>query len=99
MTRSSLVDRTDDTQVSDRRQGPPPKRGSGGKGPERVTVNLIPRASQALHEVSDLTGDSKTDTINRALQVYKYLMEIVESGGDIYVREKDSEQFQLVKMF
>jgi hypothetical protein len=39
-----------------------------------------------LQRVSDLTGDSKTDSINRAIQVYAYLEEINANGGDIYVR-------------
>lgn len=36
----------------------------------KVTVNLIPAAETALQETADLTGYSRTDTINRALQVY-----------------------------
>jgi hypothetical protein len=78
----------------------PTGRDHGGHNPlERVTVNLVARASQALQSASDLTGDSKTDTINRALQVYAYLEEIISEGGAIYVREsKDSELMQL-KMF
>jgi hypothetical protein len=44
----------------------------GGIGPlERITVNLIARASRALQKVSELTGDSKTDSINRELERLK----------------------------
>lgn len=43
------------------------------QGLTRTTVNLVPRAVAALEEVSRLTGDNKTDVINRALQVYAYL--------------------------
>ena len=66
---------------------------------ERVTVNLVARASRALQLVSDLTGDTKTDSINRAIQVYAYLEEIVSNGGDIYVRESKDSELQLLKMF
>ncbi len=49
-------------------------RGSGSGGSlERVTVNLTPRSSKALEEVVGLTGDSKTDSINRAIQIYAYI--------------------------
>ncbi len=65
---------------------------------ERVTVNLIPRAAQALQRAVELTGDSKTDTINRALQAYVYLEEVTRSGGDIYVRESKDAELQLLKM-
>lgn len=54
---------------------------------ERVTVNLVPRASAALELATGLSQDSKTDTINRALQVYAFLLQAKEAGGGVYVRE------------
>jgi hypothetical protein len=90
MTKNGVIDAT--------RHSPPAKHGSGDSGPERVTVNLIPRAAQALHEASDLTGDSKTDTINRALQVYAYLEAITARGGEILVREPEDSTPRLVKI-
>jgi hypothetical protein len=48
---------------------------------------VIARAARARQEAADLTGDSKTDTINRAVQVYAYLEEINSRGGTIYTRE------------
>lgn len=66
----------------------------GGGGLERVTVNLIPRASRALELAGQLTGDSKTDTINRALQVYAYLEEVWSKGGAILV-ELDGKRTEL----
>lgn len=35
-----------------------------------LTVNLVPKAYQALVDASEITGDSRTDTVNRALQRY-----------------------------
>lgn len=102
MARSAVSDQTEEAPraASARRHGPPDDRGHGGGGSlERVTVNLIARASRALQRVSDLTGDSKTDSINRALQVYCYLEEISANGGDIYVRESKDSDLQRVKMF
>ncbi len=66
----------------------------GGGGLERVTVNLIPRASRALEQAGSLTGDSKTDTINRALQVYAYLEEVWSKGGAVLV-EIDGQRTEL----
>jgi hypothetical protein len=92
MTKSAVLEDT-------RRQGPPDERGHGGNGPlERVTVNLIARASRALQRVVDRTGDSKTDAINRAIQVYAYLVEIDANGGTITVRETKGSDPQLLKM-
>jgi hypothetical protein len=75
-------------------------RSGGGNGPlERVTVNLIARAARALQEVAELTGDSKTDNINRAIQVYAYLEAISQRGGAIYVRESADAELERVKIF
>lgn len=53
---------------------------------ERVTINLIPRASAALAEAAQLTGNSKTDTVNRALQAYAFLERTMAGGGEILIR-------------
>lgn len=68
----------------------PDHRGRGGGGLERVTVNLIPRASRALEQAVELTGDSKTDAINRALQVYAYLEQVWADGGAILAKNGDT---------
>jgi hypothetical protein len=52
----------------------------------RLTVNLIPRADSALTLAAEISGDSKTDTVNRALQVYAYLMHVLQDGDDILIR-------------
>jgi hypothetical protein len=66
---------------------------------ERVTVNLTARASRALDQAAQITGDTKTDTINRALQVYAYLEEITQNGGAIYIKESPDSEPQLIKIF
>lgn len=59
---------------------------------ERVTVNLIPRASDAVAEGMDMTGHSKTDFINRAVQLYAYVADVMNSGGTVLVREADDDE-------
>lgn len=66
---------------------------------ERVTVNLTGRAADALDQAAKLTGNTKTDTINRALQVYAYLEQVTNDGGTIYVRESPDGELQIIKMF
>lgn len=59
---------------------------------ERLIVNMTDRASQALELATELTEDSKPDTIKRALQVYSHLEQIMARDGAIHVREAaDSE--------
>ena len=79
--------RTEERQRSGRR----------ASGPlARVTVNLTARSTQALDELVELTGDTQTDTINRALQIYAHLERTARNGGSLYVRETTSSE--LVKL-
>jgi len=70
---------------------------SGGQG--RVTFNLSPRAARALEQVIGLTGDSKTDTINRAISVYAYVEEVLASGGAILVSAAGESEPKELKIF
>jgi len=75
-------------------------RGHGSSGPlERVTVNLTARSSRALELATELTGDTKTDTINRALQIYAFLEQICARGGSIYARESADSELERIKIF
>jgi hypothetical protein len=75
-------------------------RGHGSSGPlERVTVNLTARSSRALEVATGLTGDTKTDTINRALQIYAFLEQIYAHGGAIYARESADSELERIKIF
>ncbi|MCO5991919.1 ribbon-helix-helix domain-containing protein [Actinoallomurus rhizosphaericola] len=66
---------------------------------ERVTVNLTPRSAAALDEVVRLTRDTKTDVINRALQVYAFLEKVMNEGGAVYIREAESTDVERLKFF
>jgi len=46
-----------------------------------------------------LTGDTKTDTINRALQIYAFLEQICAHGGAIYARESADSELERIKIF
>lgn len=63
-------------------------------GLRRITVNLTPRACTALELAVKLTGDSKTDTLNRAIQVYAYIMNVTQNGGDLYLRDKGQDELE-----
>jgi hypothetical protein len=73
--------------------------GGGGGALERVTVNLSARAARALELIIKLTGDSKTDAINRALQVYAYVEETTAGGGSLYIQDGKDTALQRIKIF
>lgn len=89
-----------DAESADRGPLESGERGDGSDGPlERVTVNVTSRASRALDLATELTGDTKTDTLNRALQVYAYLEQLTACGGSVYVREAARSELELLKVF
>jgi hypothetical protein len=51
----------------------------------KVSANFVPRAVQALELASALTGDSRTDVLNRAVQMYAYLAKMMEEGNLVFV--------------
>lgn len=52
----------------------------------QIKVNLIEAASDALDRVSRATGNSETDVVNRALQVYAYVEDLRLRGGTLEER-------------
>jgi hypothetical protein len=77
-----------------------PDRASDRNRPlERVTVNLTARAALALDVATGLTGDTKTDIINRALQVYAFLQQVAAHSRPIYVGESAGSTAERVTFF
>ncbi len=73
---------------------------SGYRGPlEKITVNLTQRSQKALELAAELGQGHKTDTINKALQVHAYLLQVEASGGVIYVRETPDGEMMRVRIF
>jgi hypothetical protein len=66
---------------------------------ERVTVNLTPRSARALELATQLTGDSKTDVINRAIQVYAYLEHVSSNGGSVHTQKAEDSEPEVLKFF
>jgi hypothetical protein len=85
------------TATSTTQDGPPTARGGGSH--ERVTVNLTKKSSDALAEAVRLGQDSKTDTINKAHQVYALLQQVEADGGAIYLREKVGAEQERLRVF
>jgi hypothetical protein len=54
---------------------------------ERLTVNLIERASRSLRLSMKLTGDTATDTVNRHLQLGAYFEWQTSRGTKFWIQE------------
>ncbi|MFF4041578.1 hypothetical protein [Streptomyces sp. NPDC001816] len=55
---------------------------------ERFTVTLIAAAAQAVATLMRITGLSKTDVINRSVQVYGFLAEQMQDGKEVLLRDE-----------
>lgn len=66
---------------------------------ERVTVNLTPRSVRALNNLVGWTGYTKTDTINRALQIHEFVQQIMENGGTVHVRQSEGAELERLTFF
>lgn len=55
-------------------------------GNVRRTFELIPKAEEALAAAVGLTGHTRTDTVNRALQLYAFLVEHRAEGNELCMR-------------
>lgn len=61
----------------------------------RISANLTARSARALEEVVSITGDSQTDALNRALQVYAYLERVQAEGGEVFTRQAGQDPVAL----
>ena len=64
---------------------------------ERITVALVAKASGDLARLKERTGLSKTDIVNRAITLYKFIDAQAASDRDILVRAADGA-VQLVRL-
>ncbi len=76
--------------------GSAPARGGGSF--ERVTVNLTQKSSEALADAVGLTRDSKTDSVNKALQLYGLLQHVLANGGAVYIREAADAELERLRV-
>jgi hypothetical protein len=66
---------------------------------ERITVALVPKAVADLQYLVDDTGLSKTDLVNRALSLYKFIQESIAAGREVIVHDKDTGEDRVVMFF
>lgn len=64
---------------------------------ERLHVLLTPASSDALGKATS-NGVSKTDVVNRAIQLYTYVAESQAAGSDLLLRTPEGE-VERVRLF
>ena len=65
---------------------------------ERITVALIPQAAQDLLHLQERTGLSKTDIMNRAISLYRFIEAQLRERRDLIVRDRRTGEAQFVRL-
>jgi hypothetical protein len=65
---------------------------------DRITVALIPKASEDLQRLQDRTGLSKTDLANRAISLYEFVESQLQAGRELLVRDPETGESQIVRL-
>jgi hypothetical protein len=45
------------------------------------------------------TGYTKTDIVNRALQIYEFIQQLTENGGTLHVRQAQGAELERLTFF
>jgi hypothetical protein len=64
---------------------------------ERITVALVPKASADLQRTQSRTQLSKTDIVNRAVQLYEFADTEQSQGSELIIRRPSGEE-HIVKL-
>lgn len=56
---------------------------------DRITVGLTRRSSEELDQLQNDIGLSKTDLVNRSIGLYKFVMDQINSGSSIVIRDAE----------
>jgi hypothetical protein len=77
-------------------------RAEGVAGPqitgERITITLIPAATDDLRRLQERTSLSKTDLANRAITLYEFFDAQLRAGHDLIARDNTTGKTQLVRL-
>lgn len=55
----------------------------------RITVSLTVKSVAALEAITAVTGDTKTDTVNRAIQLYRLYLDESGRGAKLVLSQPD----------
>jgi hypothetical protein len=65
---------------------------------DRITVALVPKASEGLQHLMTSTGFTKTDVVNRAITLYEYIDSQLAEGRDLILRDPKTGETQIIRL-
>jgi hypothetical protein len=64
---------------------------------DRITVALVRKVVEDLQSLQNTTGLSKTDIVNRAISLYKFIEAQSQAGKDLYIKDPNTGETQLIR--
>jgi hypothetical protein len=61
----------------------------------RITIGLTKRAVEELEALQARTGLSKTDLINRSIDLYKFVTDQLDDHAKLLIRDRDGETMRV----
>lgn len=58
----------------------------------KFSVNLTEHVDNILNEIKQLTGDTFTTTLYRAVELYALVRKVQSEGGKVYIESSDGER-------
>jgi hypothetical protein len=71
---------------------------AGGSPHEQFIVNFSDRSVLALDSLATLTGDTRTDSINKAVQVYAFLRQALTDGHRLYLSDATTHRMDRLRI-
>lgn len=71
---------------------------SGLRKPEKIEVHLTGISLNALDRTEAMTSYTRTEVINRAIQVYNYLEEIWQTDGTVMIQRTPRAEIERLRM-
>ena len=65
---------------------------------DRITVALVPKASEGLQHLIGSTGLSKTDVVNRAITLYEFIDAQTQAGLDLILKDPKTGESQVIRL-
>jgi hypothetical protein len=65
---------------------------------ERITFVLIPPVVQDLQHLQERTGLSRTDLLNRAVTLYRFIEGQLRERHDLILRDRITGEAQLIRL-
>jgi hypothetical protein len=65
---------------------------------DRITVALVRKAGDDLQALQERTDLSKTDLVNRAISLYKFIEDQIEAGNELLIRDPETKNTQLIRL-